>query len=131
MVRQIKNAWPNEFRTARFIPAVEYIRANRIRTQLIQDMGKLMRTIDVYVAPSFGGDNLLRTNLTGHPCVVLPNGFNSEGSPSSISFIGNLFDEGKLLAVAQAYQQATDWHRQYPDLDANIEKYKMQLEAEN
>ena len=131
MVRQIKNAWPNEFRTARFIPAVEYIRANRIRTQLIQDMGKLMRTIDVYVAPSFGGDNLLRTNLTGHPCVVLPNGFNSEGSPSSISFIGNLFDEGKLLAVAQAYQQATDWHRQYPDLDANVEKYKIQLEAEN
>ncbi len=129
MVRQIKNAWPNEFRTARFIPAVEYIQANRIRTKLIQDMETLMQTIDVYVAPSFGGDNLLRTNLTGHPCVVLPNGFNAEGSPTSISFIGRIFDEGIVLAVAQAYQESTDWHRQYPDLDANIEKYKTQSEA--
>jgi len=129
MVRQIKNAWPNELRTARFIPAVEYIQANRIRTKLIQDMETLMQTIDVYVTPSFGGDNLLRTNLTGHPCVVLPNGFNPEGSPTSISFIGRIFDEGIVLAVAQAYQEATDWHRQYPDLDANIEKYKTQSEA--
>jgi Asp-tRNA(Asn)/Glu-tRNA(Gln) amidotransferase A subunit family amidase len=124
LVRQIKNAWPNEFRTSRFIPAVEYIQANRIRTQMIQDMESLMQDIDVYVAPSFGGDNLLRTNLTGHPCVVVPNGFNAEGSPTSISFIGRLFDEGTVLAVANAYQQATDWHRQYPNLDANLEKYK-------
>jgi Asp-tRNA(Asn)/Glu-tRNA(Gln) amidotransferase A subunit family amidase len=124
LVRQIKQAWPNEFRMSRFIPAVEYIQANRIRYQLIQDMEAFMQTVDLYVAPSFGGDNLLRTNLTGHPCVVLPNGFNEEGSPVSISFIGRLFDEGTILAVANAYQMATDMHRQHPDLDANIAAYE-------
>ncbi|MFH1850816.1 MAG: amidase [Candidatus Neomarinimicrobiota bacterium] len=114
LVRQIKNAWPNEFRTSRFIPAVEYIQANRVRYQLVRQMQELFQRIDVYVAPSFGGDNLLLTNLTGHPCVVVPNGFDAEGSPTSISFIGRLFDENTTLALARQYQQATDWHRQYP-----------------
>jgi Asp-tRNA(Asn)/Glu-tRNA(Gln) amidotransferase A subunit family amidase len=124
LVRQIKNAWPNEFRMSRFIPAVEYIQANRVRYQLIQGMEAFMQTVDLYIAPSFGGDNLLRTNLTGHPCVVLPNGFNEKGSPVSISFIGRLFDEGTILAVANAYQRATAWHLQHPDLDANIAAFE-------
>ncbi len=114
LVRQIKNAWPNVLRAARFIPAVEYIQANRLRYLLIQAMQKVFEKIDVYVAPSFGGDNLLRTNLTGHPAVVIPNGFNKEGSPTSISFIGNLFEEGKVLAVARAVQRATDFHLKHP-----------------
>jgi Asp-tRNA(Asn)/Glu-tRNA(Gln) amidotransferase A subunit family amidase len=117
LVRQIKNAWPNAFRTARFIPAVEYIQANRVRYMVIQDMQKLMEGIDLYVAPSFGGDNLLLTNLTGHPCVVLPDGFSKEGTPTSISFIGRLFGEAKLLAVAKTYQEATDFHLKHPKLE--------------
>lgn len=115
MVRQIKNAWPNVFRASRFIPAVEYIQANRIRHQLIQEMAKLMKDIDVYVSPSFG-KNLLLTNLTGHPCVVMPNGFDEKGSPTSITFIGQLYDEGRLLAFAKAYQDATGFHRKHPPL---------------
>ncbi len=115
MVRQIRDAWPNVFRASRFIPAVEYIQANRIRFQLIQQMHQKMQAVDLYLSPSFGGNNLLLTNLTGHPCIVLPNGFNEEGSPTSITFIGQLFDEGRLLAVARAYQEATDFHRQHPD----------------
>lgn len=114
MVRQIKKAWPNVFREARFIPAVEYINANRGRALLNQKMADLMTSIDVYIVPSFYGDNLLRTNLTGHPCVVVPNGFNENGTPTSISFIGDLYEDGNVLAVAKAYQEATDWHRQYP-----------------
>jgi len=114
MVRQIRNAWPNSFRASRFIPAVEYIQANRVRHQLIQDMEKLMTDVDVYVAPSLEGDNLLLTNLTGHPCVVVPNGFNEKHSPTSISFIGRLFDEATMLAVAKAYQDATGFHHQHP-----------------
>ena len=114
MVRQIKNAWPNVFREARLIPAVEYIQANRLRYQLIQQMQEVIEKIDVYVAPSFGGNNLLLTNLTGHPCVVLPNGFNEKGSPVSISFIGQLFEEGKLLALAKQYQDRTEFHLKYP-----------------
>jgi len=114
LVRQIKNAWPNEFRAARFIPAVEYIQANRARSILNQQMAELMNAVDIYICPSFWGDNLLRTNLSGHPCVVLPNGFNDQGSPTSISFIGKLYEDGLLLAVAKAYQDATDWHLKYP-----------------
>lgn len=116
MVRQVKNAWPNVFRASRFIPAVEYIQANRLRYMVVQDMGRMMSDIDVYLTPSFGGNNLLLTNLTGHPCVVLPNGFDDKGSPGSITFIGGLYDEGLLLSVARTYQDATDFHDQHPPL---------------
>jgi Asp-tRNA(Asn)/Glu-tRNA(Gln) amidotransferase A subunit family amidase len=116
LVRQNKGAWPNSFRSSRFIPAVEYIQANRVRYLVIQEMQKLMKDIDVYVVPSFGGSNLLLTNLTGNPCVVLPDGFTKEGTPTSISFIGQLFGEAKLLAVAKQFQDATDYHLKHPQL---------------
>ena len=114
LVRQIKDAWPNVFRSSRFIPAVEYLNANRVRYLLIQKMQELMNNIDVYVAPSWEGDNLLLTNLTGHPCVVLPDGFSTDGTPTSITFMGKLFDEGRLIAVAKKYQDATDFHKKHP-----------------
>jgi Asp-tRNA(Asn)/Glu-tRNA(Gln) amidotransferase A subunit family amidase len=116
LVRQIKNAWPNSFRSARFIPAVEYINANRLRYILIQQMQKIMEGIDLYVAPSWEGDNLLLTNLTGHPCVVVPNGFSEEGTPTSISFIGRLFDEGRLISFAKKYQDSEKFHLIHPEM---------------
>ena len=120
LVRQIKQAWPNTFRQARLIPAVEYIQANRVRTLLIEEMAQKMKGIDVYIAPSFGGNNLLLTNLTGHPAVVVPNGFDEKGSPTSISFIGNLFEEAKTLRIAKAFQDVTDFHSKHPDLKKNF-----------
>tara|TARA_B100001250_G_C19451870_1_gene636342 strand:+ start:73 stop:714 length:642 start_codon:yes stop_codon:yes gene_type:complete len=114
LVRQVKWAWPNVFRTARHVPAVEYVQANRARVILNQKMFELFKSIDLYVVPSFWGDNLLRTNLTGHPCVVIPNGFNEKGSPTSISFIGDLYRDGEVVAVAHAYQRGTSWHKKYP-----------------
>jgi Asp-tRNA(Asn)/Glu-tRNA(Gln) amidotransferase A subunit family amidase len=114
--QQAKDSWPNSFRSARFIPAVEYLQANRIRKKLIADMQTLMKSIDLYVVPSFS-DNLLLTNLTGHPCVVVPDGFTKEGTPTSISFIGRLFDEGTLMSVAKAYQDATGFHLKHPSID--------------
>ena len=114
LVVQVKRAWPNVFRTARYIPAVEYVQANRARIILNQKMSLLFKDIDIYVVPSFWGDNLLRTNLTGHPCVVLPNGFNKEGMPTSISFIGDLYKDGQVVAVARSYQRGTGWHKRYP-----------------
>ena len=116
MVRQVARAWPNTFRHARFIPAVEYIKANRVRTLAMQAMAEIMSEIDVYICPSYGGDNLLLTNLTGHPSVVLPNGFREEGTPTSITFMGRLFGEAELLALARAYQEATDFHLRHPTL---------------
>ncbi len=82
----------------------------------MQEMANKMKEIDVYVAPSFGSDNLLLTNLTGHPAVVVPNGLDKKGSPTSISFIGNLFEEAKTLRVAKAYQDASDFHLKHPKL---------------
>jgi Asp-tRNA(Asn)/Glu-tRNA(Gln) amidotransferase A subunit family amidase/Asp-tRNA(Asn)/Glu-tRNA(Gln) amidotransferase C subunit len=109
-----RSSWPNAFRQARFIPAVEYINANRLRTLAMQAMAEAMAGLDVLVTPSFGGNVLLLTNLTGHPAVCLPNGFTDEGTPVSISFIGRLFGEADLLAAAKAYQDATDFHGRRP-----------------
>ena len=114
MVRQIKDSWPNVFRLSRFIPAVEYIQANRIRTLVIRDMARLMEQVDMFIAPSEEGDSSLLTNLTGHPCVVVPNGWTAKGTPTSITFIGRLFDEGRLLSVAQKYQEATGFQLRHP-----------------
>lgn len=116
LVRQVADAWPNMLRAARLIPAVEYIQANRVRTLVSRAMAELMRGVDVYVAPSLDERNLLLTNLTGHPAVVLPNGFSAAGQPSSITFIGQLFGEAQLLAATHAYQQATEFHLQRPPL---------------
>ncbi len=122
LTRQDDDAWPNIFRAARFIPAVEYINANRIRSQLVADMARLMREVDIFISPSYGGRTLSLTNLTGHPTVVVPNGFTQKRSPTSITFVGGLHREAETLAVAKAYQDATDWHRQYPDLDSEKEQ---------
>ena len=116
MVRQIRNAWPNVFREARFIPAVEYIKANRMRTQLIAEMDKIFQDVDLYIHPSWAGGSLQITNFTGHPCVVMPNGFRENGLPSSISLTGKLFGEAELLQVAKVLQEKTDFHQQHPNL---------------
>lgn len=115
MVGQGPNAWPQTFREARFIPAVDYINANRVRTQVMRTWEKLMESVDVIVAPTSSGQ-LLATNLTGHPAVILPHGFRENGTPLSLTFVGRLFDEATLLRVAHAYQQATDFHLKHPAL---------------
>ena len=114
---QAKEAWPNSFRSDRFITAVEYIQATRMRTLIMQKMAALMQTVDVFVVPPFAGSALVLTNFTGHPSVVLPSGFTEKNMPTTITFIGNLYREGEVLAVAKAFQDATDYHLQYPSLE--------------
>jgi Asp-tRNA(Asn)/Glu-tRNA(Gln) amidotransferase A subunit family amidase len=116
LTAQGPNDWPNAFRVAHLTPAVEYINANRARTLGMQQMAEVMKKVDVVVAPTFS-NQLLITNLTGHPAVILPNGFRPDGTPVSLTFIGDLFGEGKLCAVANAYQRATDFHLKHPNLD--------------
>ena len=116
LTAQEEGSWPNTFRSARFIPAVEYIQANRYRTMLMERMEQIMKYYDVIIAPSFRGNQLLVTNLTGHPCVVVPNGFNEENSPTSICFIGNLYDEASILLAASKYQEATEFDEMHPPL---------------
>ena len=116
LVRQTRDAWPNSFRAGQTIPAVAYIQANRVRTLLMREMEKITADLDAYVCPSFGGGNLLLTNLTGHPAVVVPNGFRKDGTPTSITFTGKLWGEGAVLALAKAYQDATGFHLRTPGL---------------
>jgi Asp-tRNA(Asn)/Glu-tRNA(Gln) amidotransferase A subunit family amidase len=117
MKRQGLHTWPNAFRESRFIPAVEYLQATRIRYLLIQETAHCLQDIDVFLAPSQSGDSGLLTNLTGHPCVVVPNGFSSAGTPTSICFVGNLFREAEILEVAKAWQDATTFHQKHPSLN--------------
>jgi Asp-tRNA(Asn)/Glu-tRNA(Gln) amidotransferase A subunit family amidase len=117
--RQDKDFWPNSFRAARTIPAVEYINANRYRSILCDRMNTFMKNFDVLIVPSFAGRQLSMTNLTGHPVVVMPVGFNQNGSPLSITLIGNLYDEATILAAAKAFQDKTDFNKKHPLLFNN------------
>ena len=108
--------WPNSFRTARFIPAVEYLRAQRARTLLMHEMEKLMSQWDVFVSPAPGSASLLVTNLTGNPAVVVPCGFVND-LPQAIMFTGGVYDEVAPLRVALAFERATKWHTMHPKMD--------------
>jgi len=110
------NDWPETFRRMRFVSAVDYLRANRIRTLLMREMEEMMSQVDLYV----GGGDLVITNLTGHPTVVLPNGKRTRDGaevPSGLTFTGRLFGETELLSVAHAYQRATGFHLARPPME--------------
>ncbi|THH40259.1 amidase [Neolewinella litorea] len=116
LTRQVRNAWPNSFRTAHFVPAVAYVQANRLRRELMQEMDRLFteHEIDVYVNPSWNSSSLFITNMTGHPSLTVPNGMH-EGTPTSITFTGRLFHEQDLINVGRAYQRATRWDELHPE----------------
>jgi len=113
--RQDKKFWPNSFRVARTIPAVEYINANRHRSSLIESMNRFIKDFDVFIVPTYAGNQLRITNLTGLPVVVFPIGFTNNGLPNSITLIGNLYDEATILAAAKAYQDVTDFNKKHPE----------------
>jgi Asp-tRNA(Asn)/Glu-tRNA(Gln) amidotransferase A subunit family amidase len=114
LTAQGKNDWPNSFRAGQFIPAVEYVNANRARSIGMQKWAEMFEKIDVLVTPTNGTSQLVATNFTGHPAVILPDGFRADGTPVSLTFIGNLYREDQLLAVAKAYQDATEWNKKHP-----------------
>ena len=112
--RQDKNFWPNIFRSGRFIPAAEYINANRHRYALSDAVNNFMKQYDVVIVPSFAGNQSAITNLTGHPVICFPIGFNQQGLPASISLVGNLYDEASILQAAKAYQEFTGHEEKHP-----------------
>ena len=116
MVQQSQKSRANSLRQARFIPAVEYIQANRHRSVLIEKFHKLMAEYDVLIAPTFGGKQLFLTNLTGHPSICLPNGFDKKGRPTSITLVGNLYDESSIINLAIAFQDATEHEEKFPPM---------------
>jgi Asp-tRNA(Asn)/Glu-tRNA(Gln) amidotransferase A subunit family amidase len=122
-ITQDLNTWPETFRQGQFIPAIEYLRANRIRTLVMREMDEVMSQVDLYV----GGRDLTLANLTGHPTVVLPNGLRPRGgveTPTSLTFTGRLFGETDLLAVAHAYQRATGFYLARPPMEKMLSEDK-------
>ncbi len=127
--------WPNDFRVARFYPAVEYIQANRARTLAVRGLAKLFEQVDVIMTPSTDAQ-LIATNLTGNPAVIVPNGLRGDdapqppliddgdhddiggpGTPVSLTFLGGLYRDATVAAFARAYQQATGLEKLHPKLD--------------
>jgi Asp-tRNA(Asn)/Glu-tRNA(Gln) amidotransferase A subunit family amidase len=135
LTEQGSDDWPNDFRVARFYPAVEYVQANRVRTLAIRKFAELFGQVDVIVTPTTEAQ-LIATNLTGNPAVIVPNGLRGDdaptppaiddgnhddiggpGTPVSITFLGGLYQDAKLAAFAAAYQQATGFNKVHPKLD--------------
>lgn len=114
MVEQNAGSRANSLRQSRFIPAVEYLQANRHRRVLIEQMHAIMQDIDVLISPTFGGRQLLITNLTGHPVIAIPTGLDKENHPTSLTLVGNLYDEGTILALAKAFQEKTTFDELHP-----------------
>ncbi len=115
MIRQGKGEWPNYFRASRFIPAVEYINANRHRYQLMQKVNDVIEKYDVIICPTWVGNQAAITNLTGNPAISIPTGFDKKNSPTSITLVGKLYDEATLIAIAKVYQDATQWNKMHPE----------------
>lgn len=114
MVQQTAGAWPNSFRAARFVPAVEYLQANRVRTLVMERLDDLFRDVDVVITPPFAGNVLISTNLSGHPAVVCPVAFGENDVPATMTVIGGLWKEELALRVAAEWQRASDVHRRRP-----------------
>ncbi len=121
---QKRGDWPNTFRSARFIPAVEYINAQRLRKKMILQIDSIIRHFDAILCPNydaitlnlnFENSQLGITNATGHPAVVVPSGFNN-GFPTSVTFLGNYFDEATILSIANAYQEQSNNHLKHPEM---------------
>jgi Asp-tRNA(Asn)/Glu-tRNA(Gln) amidotransferase A subunit family amidase len=127
--------WPNDFRVARLYPAVEYIQASRARTLVVRQMSALFEQVDVIVTPTTGLQ-LVATNLSGHPALILPNGLRRDdapkppviddgdsddiggpGTPVSLTFLAGHYQEAKLVAFAGAYQKVTGFDKLHPKLD--------------
>lgn len=114
---QTRNDWPNYFRASRFYSAADYVNANRHRYLLMQQMDKLFSQYDVIITPTYAGSQLAITNLTGHPAMSVPTGFNDRTKlPTSITFLGRLYGEANLLSVVKAFQDATPFEDQHPPM---------------
>jgi len=112
LTAQTPGDWPNTFRTHRFVPGVEFIRAQRARTLLMRQFDQLMSGCHVFISTNRSA-SLTMTNLTGHPALCLKAGF-VDNMPVSIMITGRLYDEATVLRVALAYERATKWREMNP-----------------
>jgi Asp-tRNA(Asn)/Glu-tRNA(Gln) amidotransferase A subunit family amidase len=109
-------AWPNVFRSIRFLSAVDYVQMQRLRTQVIRAVAERLERVDAYIAPSFARDLVALTNLSGHPAVVVPVGLGENRLPQGISVCGAWFGEAAMIRVAKAIEQASTYLEERPPL---------------
>ena len=114
LARQREDSWPNAFRCSQMIPAVQYLRANRVRRKVMLEFDAQLQQVDVLVHPTGEGRLLVLCNLTGQPAVCVPRGWRPDGTPKSIAFTANLFDDARALALAEAWQRSTHDHEKHP-----------------
>jgi len=136
---QEPGAWPNTFRMARFLSAVDHIQLDRLRRQVMQDMDATFRTVDAIIGPCLAGPMLIISNFTGHPCLVMRSGMRQSPTrgplslvrarldqgatasgptfavPHALCLYGRLFDEGTILRIGRALERELDiWDRRPP-----------------
>jgi len=116
MVQQWQSRYPNQFRSGRFIPAVEYLTICRLRYLVMQEAYPLLSKYDIIIVPSMSDEPMALTCLTGNPCITLPAGVATEGTaPPSVTFIGGkLYSEAIIVAFAKKFQQVTHYQQQHP-----------------
>ena len=138
---QEPGAWPNTFRKARFLSAIDHIQLDRLRRLVMQDMDATFQGVDAIIGPCLAGPMLIITNFTGHPCLALRSGFRksptrqrlslakarldqgAEGEgeqflvPHAISLYGRLFDEGVLIRIGAALEARLGVAGARPPLD--------------
>ena len=116
MTKQERYDWPNYFRTARTIPAVEYINTNRHRALLMKKINDAMKNFDIIITPTFEGKQLSITNLTGHPALCMPIGLDKQQLPNSITMLANLYKEEDLLLFGKFFQDHTNYDDMHPSM---------------
>jgi Asp-tRNA(Asn)/Glu-tRNA(Gln) amidotransferase A subunit family amidase len=116
LARQREDSWPNLFRCAQLVPAVEYLRASRVRRKAMLEFDAALQQVDVLVHPTGNGSLLVLCNMTGQPAVCVPRGWRNDKTPRSVTFTANLYDDARALALAEAWQRATHDHEKHPEL---------------
>jgi len=125
---QVADGWPNTFRQSRFLSAVDFVQADRLRRKVAQEMARLFEKVDVLLVPALRDEILTITNFTGHPSLTLPAGFVEVGQarsdwapdpahplptfspkrrvPHGVTLVGRLFDEGTIGRAGIALERA-------------------------
>jgi hypothetical protein len=118
LVGQERTSWPNLLRSMWYVPAVEYLQAERFRSRVIELLDGVFAgaALDALVAPHFDGQLMLITNHTGHPGLTLRSGFRDDGTPLGVTLYGRPFEEGALVELGMAIERDLGVGVRCPDL---------------
>jgi len=118
-IRELKDStWPQTFRSSRYVPAVEYLQAQRARDLMVQTFEREFGDLDALLGPGIGGSAFSQANFGGYPSLMIPFGDDGNGNSVGKALIGRHYGEDRLLTIGKAIQDGFDFHRRHPDLTA-------------